>query len=150
MVTINFYDNFYEYIGDGTMDMDNITNTFFIILLNSSHTFTAANDDLAAVTANQLATNFGYTQATGGGTGKALTSITWQQDSPSVATWAAATVTWNASGGSIGAADDAVIFYDPSTTDKLVCSIDFNGSQTAGDGTNFVITWNASGIFTLS
>jgi hypothetical protein len=26
--------------------------------------------------------------------------------------------------------------------------VDFDGDQTAGDGTNFLIAWNGSGIFT--
>lgn len=148
MATINFYNQFPEFFGDNTIDLDDITNTFAIMLMNSTHAFTPANTIRTDVSANQISTAFGYTQATGGATGEMLASITWIESSGTI-TWDAANVTWSASGGSI-AADDAVIFYDPAASDELVCSIDFLGTQTAGDGTDFVITWNGSGIFTLS
>lgn len=142
-VTINFYDEFILNIGQGDIDLD--TDTFKIVLLNSSHVFTQANTTLANITANQLATANGYTQDT-----KALTSVTWTQ-SAGTATFDAADTSWTASGGSI-AADDAAIYDDTATApvDALMCSIDFGGTQTAGDGTNFVITYNASGIFTIA
>ncbi len=145
-VSINFYDQFVEFMGDGGIDMD--TDTFEIILLNSSHTFTQANTALANVTANQLATNFGYTQDD-----EALTSVTWAQPSGGTTRFDAADTTWTASGGDIGPAFDAVIYSDTSTSpsaDLLICSIDFDGTQTAGNGTNFVITYNASGIVEFS
>lgn len=47
-------------------------------------------------------------------------------------------------------ADDGVIFSDTAGSDELCYSIDFDGSQTAGDGTDFIITFNVSGIFTLT
>jgi hypothetical protein len=112
--------------------------------------FTATHTIRTDVSANQNATANRYTQATGGATGQALASVTWVE-AGGTTTWNAADVTWAASGGSI-AADDAVVFDDTATAavDALVCSIDFGGTQTAGDGTNFVITWNVSGIFTLA
>lgn len=141
MATISIYNKFKEYIADGSIDLD--TDTFKIILLDSSHTFTATNTQLTDVSANEIANGNGYT--TGGAT---LSSVTWTESSGTV-TFDAADVTWTASGGSI-TATDAVIYDDTSTGDLLVASIDFGGSQTAGDGTDFKITWNASGIFTLS
>ncbi len=146
-VSINFYDKFAEYIGDSTVDLD--ADAFYHVLLNSSHTFTATNNILTDISTNQLSTANGYTQATGGGTGKALASITWVESSGTV-TFDAADTTWTASGGSI-AADDVVLFDDTVASpivDPLLCSVDFGGTQTAGDGTNFLVSWNASGIFT--
>lgn len=144
-VTINFYDQFMEFVGDGGIDMDG--DTFKVELYNSTHTFTAANTARANVSANALATANGYTNP-----GQDLASVTWASVT-GTQTFDAADTTWTASGGSIGPASDAVIYSDTSTSpsvDLLVCSIDFDGDQTAGDGTDFKITYNASGIFTVS
>jgi len=146
VVTINFYDQMVEYIGDGGMDMDN--DTFKAELYNSTHVFTAANNDRADISANALATNFGYTNP-----GQNLTTPTWTQPVAGTTMFDAVDVTWTASGGSIGPADDCVIYDDTSTVpaaDLLLCSIDFGGSETAGDGTDFKITFHANGIFRIS
>lgn len=144
-VTVNRYNKLVEYAGDNTMDLD--ADTFAIMLMNSSHVFTATNTVRTDVSANQIATANGYTQATGAGTGKLLTSVTWVESSGTV-TFDAADVSWTASGGSI-AADDAVLFDDTAALDELMFSFDFGGTQTATDGGNFNINWNASGIFTI-
>ena len=149
-VTINFYDQFIEFVGDhsgATAGIDLNNDTFKIELYNSTHVFTAANTARANISANALAAANGYTNP-----GQDLTSVTWTS-AAAVQTWDAADNTWTASGGSIGPADDAVIYDDTSVTpsvDLLVCSIDFGASETAGDGTDFKITFNPSGIFTIS
>lgn len=140
-VTINKYNKFGEYFGDGTIDLDG--DTFKLALMNSSHVFTATNTVWANVSANDLGTANGYTAA-----GQALTSVTWVESS-GVVTWDSADVTWTAAGGSI-AADDGVLYSDTAASDELAFSIDFDGTQTAGDGTDFKVVWNASGIFTLT
>ena len=146
MATINFYNQFLEFAMDGGIDMD--SDTWTIILLNSSHVFTAANTNLSQITANQLATANGYTQ-----NAKNLTSVTWSQPTAGTTRFDSADISWTASGGSIGPADDAAIYSDTSTVpsaDLLMCSIDFLGSETAGAGTDFLITVNASGYFEVS
>jgi len=143
-VSINFYDQFLEYLGDSGIDADN--DVFDIILMDTSHTFTQTNTKKADIAANEISTANGYTQGA-----KTLGSVTWTEASTTL-TFDAADVTWTASGGSI-VASDAVIYSETSTSpddDLLMCSIDFDGEQTAGTGTNFVITFNASGIFTIN
>lgn len=142
-VTINAYNSFVEYLGDNTCDLDD--DTFKAELYNSSHVFNAANTVRADVSANALATNFGYTNP-----GQNLTQ-TWGQTG-GTATFDATDTTWTASGGSIGPADDCVIYDDTPSgpVDPLAFSIDFGGSQTAGDGTDFKITYHTNGIFTIS
>jgi hypothetical protein len=54
---------------------------------------------------------------------------------------------WSASGGSI-TASYAILYNDTDTDDPPVAFIDFGTSESAGTGTNFLIVWNASGIFT--
>ncbi len=144
-VTINRYDQFPEYFGDGSIDLDD--DTFKLELYNSSHVFTQADNDRADISANALATGNGYTNP-----GQNLSSVMWTNSGGTI-TFDAANVTWTASGGSIGPATDGVIYDDTSTvpaTDLLAYSVDFDGAQTAGDGTTFNVNWNASGIFTVS
>jgi hypothetical protein len=147
-VTINFYNKFMEYVGDGGIDLDN--DSFKINLMNSTHVFTATHDDWLEVSANEIPTGNGYTQNT-----KTLTTPTWVE-AAGVLTFDAADVTWTASGGPIpvsGDCTDAVVYDDTATVpaaDLLMCSIDFGAAESAGDGTDFKITWNASGIFTIS
>lgn len=147
VVTINFYEKFIEFMGDDTMDMD--TDVFDIILMNSTHVFTDTNTIKANIAANEIPAGNGYTQGA-----EVLASITWVE-SAGVTTWDAADSVWAASGGPIptsGDCTDAVIYDETSTIaiDALVCSIDFGQAETAGDGTNFQITYNASGIFTIT
>lgn len=146
-VTINRYNKFPEYFGDNTMDLD--ADTFTIILMNSTHVFTATNTVLADVSANEIPTGNGYTQQA-----KNLASVTWTESS-GILTFDAADVTWTASGGPIPASGDCTdaVIYDntpASPLDPLCYSIDFGQAESAGDGTNFNINFNASGIFTLS
>lgn len=146
-VTINRYNKFPEYFGDNTIDLD--ADTFDIILMNSTHVFTATNTLKSQISANEIPTGNGYTQGA-----EALTSVTWTESSGTL-TFDAADASWTASGGPIptsGDCTDAVI-YDESATavvDALCYSIDFGQAESAGDGTDFKITFHASGIFTLS
>jgi hypothetical protein len=148
-VTIDHYDQFVELMGDfatayGGWPSDGLR----IILLNSSHSFTATNTLRSQINANELSTAAGYTASDGAGAGKTLASVTSSQPSAGVWMLDAADVTWSASGGSIGPATAAVIFDDTISTplNALLFDVEFGASQTAGDGTNFVITWNANGI----
>lgn len=145
-VTIGNYDQFGEYFGDNGINLDG--DVFKVELYNSTHTFTPANNDRADILANALATDgFGYTNP-----GQNLASVTWV-NAAGVITWDAADVTWTASGGAIGPADFCVIYSDTSTVpaaDLLALDIQFGASETAGDGTDFKITFNVSGIFTLT
>ena len=146
VVTINRYNKFPEYFGDNTIDLDAGAGNPKAELYNSTHVFTATHTQRSDVSANALATANGYTNP-----GQNLTSPTWVEAS-GVITLDAADNTWSASGGSIGPADDCVLYSDLATApvDALNYSIDFGGSETAGDGTDFKITFNASGIMTLT
>lgn len=147
-VSINFYDKFKEYFGDGTIDLD--TDVFRAMLMNSSHTFAPANTVRTDVSANQISNGNGYTQATGGGTGKSIGTVTWGETSGTV-TFDTPDVSWTASGGTIDATD-LVVFSDDAATDELCWSVDFDVNTTplsAGDNTDFLITVNASGWFSF-
>jgi hypothetical protein len=141
-VTISFYAKFIETIGDGTIDLDG--DVFDIILMSGSHAFNSAHTQKSQIAANEIASGNGYTQGA-----KTLASVTWSE-SGGVTTFDAADVTWTASGGDIGPAEHAVIYSETAANDELMCSIGFGQAETAGDGTDFKVTFDASGIFTIS
>jgi hypothetical protein len=142
-VTIQNYDKMVEYFGDNTIDMDG--DTFKGELYNSTHTFTQADTQRSDIVANALATNFGYTNP-----GQDLTTPTWVEGSGTV-TFDAADQVWTASGGSIGPARHMVIYSDTASApvDALMLNINFGQDETAGDGTDFRVNFNATGIFQI-
>lgn len=144
-VTISAYNKTIEYAGDSSMDLDG--DTFKAELYNSSHTFTAADNARADISTNALATGAGYTNP-----GQNLGSVTWTESSGTV-TFDAADTSWTASSGSIGPARHCILYDDTSTSpeaDLLLFDIDFGQDETAGDGTDFQISYNASGIFSVA
>lgn len=140
-IAINFYDSFLELLGDGSLDMDG--DTFKIILLDQNFTFDGSDTDYSDVSGDELSTANGYTNG-----GQALSNVSWSQTG-GVVTFDFDDVTWSASGGAI-TAYHAVIYDDTSTNDKLICAIDFDGEQSAGNGTAFKITIDSAGLFSIS
>jgi hypothetical protein len=102
--------------------------------MDSAFTFDPdAHATLADVTANQLDTEFGYTQDA-----KVLANVNVAEDdgnNRAAVTWD--DPTWTASGGSIGPTG-AIIIYDDTTSDKTVvfCG-DFGVDYTITDGSSF-------------
>lgn len=92
--TFTLYDGVAEYLGDGTIDLDN--DTFNITLHTSSYTPSGAHDAYTDLT-NELATANGYTNG-----GAALTNVTWTRSS-GVATFDSDNQVWTASSGPITA-----------------------------------------------
>lgn len=130
------YNNFKEYIGDNTIDMDG--DTFKVMLLDDGHTPSAAHDAPADVSGDELANGNGYT--TGGAT---LANVSWSETG-GTATFDADDVEWS---GATFSARYAVIYSD--TASKLVCLLDFGSNQSPSAQT-FRIAFHANGIFTLS
>jgi hypothetical protein len=116
------------------VDMEN--DVFKMILLNTSFAFDKdAHATLADVTADQLATNYGYTQNNKTLSGAAVV----ESDALDKATCTWADVTWAASGGSIGPSGAAIIYDDTTTDDTVVCCIDFGADFTTPDGFSFQV-----------
>lgn len=111
------------------------------VMLCTAATLDASNTTLAGITKTEVANLYGYT--TGGATmaNVAVTTVTTND-----AKFDADDVTWTASGGSI-AADYAIVYNDTDTDDPPLAFIDFGGTETAVASTNFLLVWNASGIF---
>jgi hypothetical protein len=92
--------------------------------------------------ATQTPTNFGYVQNT-----KTLANVLVSVTTTNDAKFDADDVTWSASGGAI-TAGYALVYNDTDANGPPVMHIDFGGSQSAQDTTDFKIVWNASGIIT--
>ena len=143
----DFYNEFTESIGDGTIDLD--ADTFNLWLyLSTSNAATLTLSGRAAVT-NQHASANGYTQP-----GSALDSPTWVR-SGGTTTFDSADEVFTASGGSI-VCRFAVIDDDTVTTpvaDPLICFSLLDNTPadvTATDGNTLTIAMHGSGIFTLA
>ena len=145
-VTINNYNQFMDLLGQKLIDLTATGDTFTGALMGTGHAFTATNTLWSQVSANEI-TGVGYTSP-----GQNLTSVTWTE-SGGVLTWDAADLSWTAGAGGISASD--CVLYDNTLTsplDALCFDIDFDVGATpltAGDGTDFIVRWNASGIFTV-
>ncbi len=146
-VTIDHYDQFVELMGDFAAAYAGWPNdTIDIIILNSTHTRTIANTLKSQIVGNEIPTNNGYTQGA-----EVLASVTSSQPAAGVWMLDAVDASWSASGGPIpssGDATDAVIYNETITTplDALMFDIDFEASESAGDGTDFIISFDANGI----
>ncbi len=143
----DFYNEFTELIGDGTIDLD--ADTFNLgLYLSTSNAATLTLSGRAAVT-NQHASANGYTQP-----GSAIDSPTWVR-STGTTTFDSADEVFTASGGSI-VCRFAVIDDDTVTTpvaDPLVCYSLLDNSPadvTATDTNTLTIAMHGSGIFTIA
>jgi hypothetical protein len=139
-VTISLYNQTSRLFANGS----NAVGDTYKVMLCTSATFNAANTTLAGVTKTETTGANGYTTG-----GQALSSVTVSTVTTNDASFDAADLTWTASGGSIAAAF-AILYNDTDADDPPLAFIDFDGTQTAGAGTDFKITWNAAGIFTFT
>lgn len=139
-VSISVYNHTAKRFAEGS---NAVGDTYKVKLLTAA-TFNATHATLAATGGTEVANANGYT--TGGATlaNVAVTTVTTND-----AKFDADDVTWSASGGAI-TASYGILYNDTDTDDPPVAFIDFGVSESAGDGTDFKIVWNASGIFTFT
>jgi hypothetical protein len=137
-LTISLYDHTAKLFADGSF----IPGDTYKVMLCTAATFNAADTTLAGVTKTEVANANGYTTG-----GQALASVAVTTVTTNDAKFDAADLTWAASGGAI-TASYAIMYNDTDTNDPPVAFIDFGGSESALNGTNFILVWNASGIFT--
>ncbi len=141
------YNGFKEFMGDGTIDMDN--DTFQCCLfLSTSNAATLTTDVYASLT-NEVATANGYTQG-----GTPLLSVTWVRSTVTT-TFDSANPAWTASGGSITARFSVIFDTTPAATptDPNVCYSLLDNAPadvTVTDTNILTIEMNASGILTVS
>lgn len=137
-VTVSLYNHTAKRFASG----ENAAGDTYKVMLCTAATFDAADATLAGITKTEVASGNGYTTGGAALSGVAVTTVTTND-----AKFDADDTSWSASGGPIAAAF-GIIYNSTDTDDPPVAFIDFDGSQSAGDGTDFVIVWNANGIFT--
>lgn len=120
----------------GTKKVDFANDVFKLRLMNNSFTFNKrTHATWADVSASELGAGNGY--STGGAT---LTGVVVTEDDVGdqlKVIWS--NQSWNASGGSIGPSNGAIIIDDTTTDDTVLAYHDFGGAQTAVDGTPFSV-----------
>ena len=132
------YDKFKEYLGDGTIDLDD--DTLKIILLADTYSPDSTDAVYADIIASEIAAGSGY--STGGAT---LANVTWA-DTAGVTTLDADDPVWSTA--SFTARYAAVYSDTPeSPADPLICMLDFGANKT-GQGGNFYITLHEDGLLT--
>lgn len=139
-VSISLYNHTAKLFADGS----NAAGDTYKVKLLTAATFDASHTTLAATGGTETTGANGYTTG-----GQSLANVAVTTVSTNDAKFDADDLTWNASGGSISAAY-GIIYNDSDADDPPLAFIDFDGSQSAGDGTDFKIVWNASGIFTFT
>lgn len=123
--------------------MDFSADTFKVILLTNSHSFTASNNVLTDINTNEISGASGTGYTTNGVTLGSL-SLT-QDDGNNLAQWTAANAVW--SSATFTAYFAAI--YDSSVSNTLVACIDFGGAKSVTSGT-FTIQWSGNGIIRLT
>jgi len=112
-------------------------DTIKVMLMNTSHAFSATDHNISAVSANEM-TGTGYTAAGQTLSGKAVTEGATTKWDATDSAWASATFS----------AYHAVL-YDTSAGNNLICSFDFGGVKTVSNGT-FTVQWDTAGVLTLA
>lgn len=146
--TYNFFNSFKEYMGDGTIDLDDATANKFMVLLVDATAPVATNTILADLVVNEIA-------ATGTYARQDIANITWTESPAGTMVWNGDDVAWTASGADFEAATYWVLFDDESVTivDALIAwgYIDSTpGPVTVTDGTTLTLQWNTAGLFTMT
>ena len=139
-------------IADGTLNL--LVDTIKVMLVTSSYVADRDNDVVDAGGANDPVDHeinvTGYTRGFGGAGRKTLASKTWTTDKPNDrAEFDAADVTWTALGS--GTTIAAAILIKEITNDassRLIAYVDV--TDTATNGGDITIQWNAEGILNLS
>lgn len=139
-VTISLYNHTAKRFASG----ENAVGDAYKLKLYASTAFDAAATTLASVTGEEATAGTGYTAG-----GQALTNVTVTVETTNDAKFDADDVTWTATGGTVSAGF-GVLYNDTDADDPPVAFINFDGTQTAGNGTDFKVIWNASGIFSFT
>jgi hypothetical protein len=139
-VTISLYNHTAKLFAEGS----NAPGDTYKVKLFTAATFNATHTTLAGVGGTEATTGTGYNAGGPSLANVAVTTVTTND-----ARFDADDVTLTASGGSI-TASYGVVYNDTDANDPPLAFIDFDGSQSAGAGTDFKIIWDANGIFSFT
>lgn len=137
-----FYNTAREYIGDGTIDLDD--HAFKMGLVTSSYTPNMETHTVLADITNELS---------GSGYARFALTPTWVRSTTTV-TWDTNDATFTASGGSITARRAFIYDDTPSSpADPLLCLSLLDSTPadvSVSDGNTLTIAIHSSGVFTLT
>lgn len=139
MATISLYNHTAKVLANSEVNTANLK-----VMLVNNYTFDPYETSMNYID-NQEVWGNGWDA---GGEPLANESIT--QVSPNDAKLDADDLSVTATGGTIGPATGAVLYEADSPGGLPLAYIDFAGSESAGVGTNFNITWDSSGIITFT
>ena len=141
-----------KYLADGTFDLDDTTNWKIAAFLSTSNANTlSVGTNVYGDLTNEHANANGYTTG-----GASLSGVTWTRSGGTI-TFDASDLApaWTATGGSI--VNRFLVIYKNATVNTIVkpllcvCLADATPADVTATDTNpYNITFNASGIFTLS
>jgi hypothetical protein len=140
-VTVSIYNHTARLFASGA----NITTDTYKVMLCTAATFDATNTTLVGVSKTEVAAGNGYTL-----TGATVVSPTVTTVTTNDAMFDANDVTWTVPAAGTLTASFGILYNDTDVNDPPIAFIDFDGAQTAVNGSIFQIIWNASGIFTFS
>lgn len=141
--SFTLYDSAKKDILDGTVDLD--TDTIKAILVTSSYTPSAAHDTYSDVSATECADG-DYTAQTLTGTAFTLSAGTVKYDAGDVTYGTAVSITAKymilvkQAGGSLVAGDKLVGYVD----------LDSGGGSVTSTSSDYIVRFNANGIFTMA
>jgi len=118
-------------------EVDMEADTIKVMLMNTSHSFTATDTDAGDVSANEM-TGTGYTAGGQTLSGGAVTEGATTKFDATDSAWSSATFS----------AYHAVL-YNTSNSNNLICSFDFGAEKAVAGGT-FTVQWDTAGVLTLA
>lgn len=156
--TFALFHEFSESIGDGRIDLDTDTFKAGLVTLQVGGTPTIAATDAVPTWGAGGSTNLASSEVTPGGGytagGIALTGVTWGQTSGTATFDDTVNLLWTSSGSGDPATIKTLVLYSDTATNKdCVGFMDMTTDGTTAISLlsgNISVTWNASGIFTLS
>ena len=138
MATIALFNHSAKVLANSEVNIANLK----VMLVGAGYTFDPFDTSMDYIDNNEVWGN-GW-PAGGQAVASAAITITGGNDAMLDAT----DISVTASGGTIGPATGGVLYEADSPGGLPLAYIDFQGSESAGNGTNFNISWNASGIIT--
>jgi len=137
-VTGEYSELYLEERNRGEHDLE--SNTLTAILMDTAFTFDPATHlTYADISANEIATGFGYTQKT-----KDLTTVAVANVAGEIIT-TADDISWTAAAGAIETSSACCIINNTHATETVICCIDFGVNMAVPDGT--ILTIPLSGGF---
>ena len=138
--SVSIYNHTARLFASGT----NASGSTYKVKLLTTATFDATHTTLAATGGTEVSNANGY--LTGGAT---LSAVTVSTVTTNDAVFDANDVSWSASGGSI-TASFAILYNSSASGSPPLAFVNFGGSTSAANGTDFQIVWGAGGIFTFT